>query len=53
MQLHSYQLGGRKAPAVYFICTKVREVNQAHLLKLARKDSSERREVGKNTAFQH
>lgn len=52
MQLHSYQLGERKSPAVYFICTKVMEVSYAHSLKLAQEHSLERREVGTNTALQ-
>lgn len=35
MRLHSYWLGGRKTPAVYFICAEVMEVSYACSLKLA------------------
>lgn len=42
MQLHSYWLGGRKTPAVYFICTEVMEASYARSLKLAQEHSLER-----------
>lgn len=42
MQLHSYWLGGRKTPTVYFICTEVIEVSYACSLKVAQEHSLER-----------
>lgn len=42
MHLHSYWLGGRKTPKVYFICTEVIEVSYAHSLKVAQEQSLER-----------
>lgn len=42
IQLHSYWLGGRKTPAVCFMCTEVMEVSYARSLKLAQEHSLER-----------